>query len=397
VGVLAENEAGVVAFRFADAYRSLAARPVLSQSFEDALERTYTGKRPGQLPAFFSNLLPEGRFREILEASLPITQGDDLGLLAATANDLPGGVALAPVPATSFDVSSEATNGNGSDEDAAAVGLRFSLAGVQLKFSMVRRDERLALPAHGGRGDWIIKVGSHEYGGLAENEYAVMGWARDAGFEVPEIELRRLDDVPEIRKYAPPESMVFGVRRYDRDGERRIHQEDFMQVFGWPQESVRKYMSKYEALGRVVTAVLGDEGFEEFVRRLAFVVASGNGDAHLKNWSVLYEDASKPRFAPLYDQVATIAWPHLERTLALKLTGAREFGRVDLESFRRLAAAAGVSPDRTAAVVGETLSGLREAWKRTAGKGTLWPEHARLLVEHWARVPLLRSAGSLEG
>lgn len=395
VGLLTEYEDGRIVFRFSDAYRRAPRRAVLSQSFEDDLGRTYAGKRPNQLPAFFSNLLPEGRFREMLEKSLGVNAGDDLGLLAAACNDLPGAVSLRPTQEALAVGALDPAQGDTPMDNGDALGLRFSLAGVQLKFSMVRQDDRLTLPAHGRRGDWIVKVASPEYAGLAENEYSMMEWARAAGFDVPECELIEAADVPQLGRYAAEGTRVFAVRRFDRAPGRRIHQEDFMQVFGWPNEPKRKYDSKYEELARIVRALLGDDGYEAFVGRLVLVVATGNNDAHLKNWALLYPKGALPALAPAYDQVSTVAWPQHDRELALKLAGARAFGRVEADSFRRLAVAVGASAERTVELARETLARLLDAWKRIGSSLPLPRQHVAALADHWRRVPLLRESGDI--
>jgi len=53
--------------------------------------------------------------------------------------------------------------------------------------------------------------------------------------------------------------------------------------------------------------VAGESDFDEVVRRIAFQVLIGNGDAHLKNWSFVYPDGTSARLSPPYDLVATIA------------------------------------------------------------------------------------------
>ena len=67
VATLTEGRHGIVSLAFRAAYRGALDRPVLSQRFEDDLERTYRSKR-GELPAFFANLVPEHgrRLRELL-------------------------------------------------------------------------------------------------------------------------------------------------------------------------------------------------------------------------------------------------------------------------------------------------------------------------------------------
>ena len=52
------------------------------------------GKK-GRLPAFFANLVPESEIRELLERSFGVETGNDIALLAAVGDDLPGAVPIA--------------------------------------------------------------------------------------------------------------------------------------------------------------------------------------------------------------------------------------------------------------------------------------------------------------
>lgn len=118
------------------------------------------------------------------------------------------------------------------------------------------------------------------------------------------------------------ETSVLVIRRYDREGTRRIHQEDFAQVVSLPPRLKYEHIS-YEQCAALALQIAGKDAYREFIRRLAFVIASGNTDAHLKNWSLVYPDGVNARLSPLYDQVCTIAWEELPRTLALRLSGRR--------------------------------------------------------------------------
>jgi len=279
VGTLTEAPTGRVEFRFTEHYRSARPRPVLGQRFEDDLERTYRARVPGRLPAFFANLLPEpGRLRKFLEEATGVGPGDDFGLLSAIGTDLPGAVTVrAEGEAASGDLASART----TQEPTAASGLRFSLAGVQLKVSMSTRGNRFVVPGHDEDGDWIVKFPGVEFPGLVENEDAMLEWARRIGFDVPARRVVDLHDEPALRELAGHgESLALAVRRYDRSAAGRVHQEDFAQVAG--VDPSRKYDDvTYESLGVLVRAILGEEGLHELLRRLAFVVACGNCDAHL--------------------------------------------------------------------------------------------------------------------
>ena len=53
--------------------------------------------------------------------------------------------------------------------------------------------------------------------------------------------------------------------------------------------------SHYGSIGAVICALCGEDDFRRYMRRLAFMVLSGNADAHLKNWSLLHPDGVNAR------------------------------------------------------------------------------------------------------
>jgi serine/threonine-protein kinase HipA len=391
VGELGDLPDGRIGFRFADSYRNMVRRPVLGQRFEDDLERTYAGRSPGQLPAFFANLLPDGQLRSVIEKSLGIDGCSDLLLLAAVEKDLPGAVRVQP---REGDTTLTANGGGGEehvDHGEEQLGLRFSLAGAQLKFSLIKEGNRFTLPAHDAAGQWIVKVAMTGYQGLAENEHFVLEWARRAGFDVPECHLVPSSQLSELSGFLEPGSQALAVRRYDRVDGARIHQEDFNQILGkQPRvDGSEKYEATFEQVGVLLNALIGGNAAREFLRRAVFVIASGNNDSHLKNWSLLYADGIHAQLAPLYDQVATVAWPKLDRRLALKLSGARDFGRVSRESLLRLGRRLGLTDDESGGIVDETRDRIRDAWEQLRMLDLL-AEHRQAIRDHWSGVPFLR-------
>ncbi len=395
VGYLTQIKDGRIAFRFTTSYLSMPDRPVLSQSFEDDLSRTYSGKK-SDLPPFFANLIPEpGPLRDLIEHNLGISSGDDLMLLEALGRDLPGAVEInridgddLAVPSSLERITDAAVSGNNLEPEDS--GLRFSLAGIQLKFSVLRDREKITLPARNQDGDWIVKLGSTRFPFVIENEYAMMQWARSAGFDVPECYLQNSDTVsPALKQYTAFGNTIFVIRRYDRQAGNRIHQEDFAQVTS--KIPALKYDHiKYEQCAGLVKQLAGDDAYDEFIRRLTFTIASGNGDAHLKNWSFIYLDGMKPSLAPMYDQVCTIAWTEVTSELALKFAGTKDWFALDLQRFQLLAKRAGADPDQTIATVQETLSQLVAAWHHSTMIDVLPLTHTQRLQEFWQRVPLLR-------
>lgn len=395
VGHLVDDEREIT-FRFVDAYRTLARRPVLGQCFEDDLDRDHAGKR-GELPPFFANLVPEEGLRHLVAKATGAEVSDDLSILEAVGLDLPGAVQLRPSLALEDipDRADTAPDEGAGDHLAPGGDLRFSLTGVQLKFSAVRDADKLALPAKGRYGAWIVKLEGDRFPGLVDNEYSTLMWAGASGFEVPECELVTADDLSgPLRDHVEHRARGLAVRRYDRDGARRIHQEDFAQVMNLPPRLKYEHI-KYEQLAYFVRVTSGEDGYEEFLRRLAFVVASGNADAHLKNWSLIYPDGVRCGLAPLYDQVSTVAWLRSHRQLgleqlALKLAGVKKFGSIDARAFERLAERAHAPAKRTVDVVRETLAVTAAAFRSLRGSLPMPAEHIVALDEHWRRVPLLR-------
>lgn len=185
------------------------------------------------------------------------------------------------------------------------------------------------------------------------------------------------------------------IRRYDRKPEGRVHQEDFAQAVGLPPGKKYEQIT-YEVMARLVRRFIDEEAVDELVRRLVFTIASGNADAHLKNWSLVYPDSVQARWSPLYDQVATIAWKAPARALALKLAGVKDFGRIDRATFERFAEKADLDEGRVLEQVDKTLERLRKTWRGIAADLPIPRFHRDSLLEHWRTVPLLRGVGPLE-
>lgn len=389
VGLLIADDEGNASFRFNDDYRMQVPRPVLSQSFEDDLWKAYSARRH-RLPAFFANLVPEGQMKQIIARSVGIDEDDALAILEAAGRDMPGAVDIVAIAPTKGD-EAEFEDDEEHHEPAGDEGvLRFSLAGVQMKFSVVRTEKKLTLPARDSLGEWIVKLDSPRFRNLPENEYATLEWARKAGFSVPECHLYPVASLnPPLQDFGIPGSNVFVIRRFDRTEGARIHQEDFAQVVGLQPE--RKYdQYTYEQCAALTREISGYDGYREFVRRLAFMIASGNVDAHLKNWSFIYPDGIHAELSPLYDQVCTIAWPELQTRTALKFAGTKDLLKLDEDAFARLAARAGGGVRDTVSIALRAIEEIADAWGNTNAREVMPVEHRRALREYWTRGPLLR-------
>lgn len=353
-------------FMLDDAYRHDPTRPVLGLLFEQDLARVHPAAL--RLPPWFSNLLPEGVLRTWIAEDRGVSADREMELLAQVGHDLPGAVRVLPTD--------EIPPADISGEPAAPLlvdkrspGWRFSLAGVQLKFSMLAVNDRLTLPAYGEGGDWIVKLPDRQYPDVPRNEYAVMSLAREAGIEVPELRLVHRDQLSGLPEQVWPgsEEWAYAVRRFDRGKQRRpIHIEDLAQVCNvYPEH---KYSGNYETVASLIYRRHDQEALVQFARRLAFMVVVGNGDGHLKNWSLIYRDPRRPTLAPAYDLVATGPYRvnGAAEDLGLKFGGSRRFDRVRLSLFNRLEAKLGSSAE-LADHAADTARRALDAWPQFEG------------------------------
>lgn len=336
-------------FIFEEGYWQDPHRAVLGLRFEDDPHARHQAKM--RLPPWFSNLLPEGRLRDWIARARRVSVDREIELLAQVGHDLPGAVRVLPsnqlIP---VDLSGVDDADDALDQKRAALW-SFSLAGVGLKFSMLEQGDRLTIPGVGEGGDWIIKLPDPTYPLVPQNELAMMTLAGAVGITVPKVRLVHRDLVEALpeRVWPKGESFAYAVRRFDRGPAReRIHIEDMAQVRGFYPDADRrqgKYSGSFETVGALIYRGHDLQALHEFARRLTFNILIGNGDAHLKNWSLIYRDPRTPTLAPAYDLVATFLYrpPGAgPEDLGLRFGHSRRFADVRLTAFaelgRRLAA-----------------------------------------------------------
>jgi serine/threonine-protein kinase HipA len=392
VGTLScQGDEDSIEFRFLGSYLSSYPRPVLGQAFEDDLSRFHKSRM--RLPPFFSNLLPEGALRSLIATQAEVAEGREFWLLRLLGEDLPG--AARAVPADDEAAASEAPQGGSEPGDGPgeADSLRFSVAGIQLKFSVVRRGKALVIPARGRGGDWLVKLPDPRFENIPRSEYSALQWARNSGIEVPEIELVAVENIenlpPEVGELR--ERQALALRRFDRDTQApdgRIHQEDLAQVLSlYPEKKYSEF--NYETIARVVRSVAGHKAYRRFIDRLVFMVALGNGDAHHKNWSLIYPDGVQADLSPAYDLVPTRLYLP-EEQMALNLARSKSWSNVQRASFRRLARKVDADEAKTEERARAAVERIRRAWRDSQAE-LLWSDEERRRIEGWWReIPLLQ-------
>jgi len=212
----------------------------------------------------------------------------------------------------------------------AATGGRLSISGIQTKMPLVLREGRLELTEKGGQ--YILKPIPHGAFQRLEivpiNENLTMQIARQVfGIRVAENALVEFEDG----------ELAYLVRRFDvqQDGSRHL-QEDFAQIAGRSEESHGKnykYDLSYEEIGELIRKHVAAHQveMEKFLHLVVFNYLVHNGDAHLKNFSLLRnEEGGDYTLTPAYDLLNTRLHVPSESRAALSLFK----GGFETESYR---------------------------------------------------------------
>lgn len=190
--------------------------------------------------------------------------------------------------------------------------LRTGASGVQPK--LLVPEETAVSKASMLTRELIVKSAGDDFPGLAVNEYVCMSIAREAGIAVPEFHLSK------NRK-------LFVMRRFDRTADgAAIGFEDMAVLMGLPASS--KYDASYERIAKAILLYCSPEhhvaALAQLFDQVVLSCLVGNGDAHLKNFGVLYGDPHDDdvRLAPAYDIINTTAYI-ADDGLALLLGGSK--------------------------------------------------------------------------
>ncbi len=200
---------------------------------------------------------------------------------------------------------------------AAYLSTGAGIAGMQPKI-MVPDRPTVPIPS------LIVKAASTAYPGLAANEYLCLTAARHAGIDVPSFALSDDGQMLVLDR--------FDLVVHDDGRVERLGFEDIAALAGLRVRDVlsdRKYQGSYQRVAELLRQFqLHSNNLYRFFEQVAFSIMVRNGDAHLKNFGLLYRSREDVWLAPLFDVVTTSIYkyaqspggPELEdRTLALKL------------------------------------------------------------------------------
>ena len=200
---------------------------------------------------------------------------------------------------------------------------KLSISGVQPKLSVkLDKKSNLLVPVDDG-GEYILKPQIAAFSNIPENEQCCMDIATEFKIDVPLHCLLPLKD----------KSLAYVIKRFDRESGEKFHQEDFSQILGIEN----KYEGSVEQIGRKLKEISTAPGYDVqlFFERVIFNFIIGNGDAHLKNYSIRYKDKETIRLTPAYDIVCSKLVIPDEEDSALTINGKKN--KLKRDDFERLA------------------------------------------------------------
>ena len=256
------------------------------------------------------------------------------------------------------------------NELIARHALHSGISGVQPKVVLDATDRATVTSA-----GYIVKSWGDEYPQLAANEYFCMTAAKGAGLPVPEF-------------YLSENGGLFVMKRFDLTADGTpLAFEDLcsLQALGTDQ----KYNSTYERAARSIKDFVSPQHLfaarEQFFATLVLSVIVRNGDAHLKNFGLLYSAPKGPiALAPVYDVVTTTAYIRND-VPALALAGTKKWWpRKMLEKFALTHLS--LPPAKSGEIIDRTADAVMDTWRMIGKYAVDHPEFSAMgerMAEVW--------------
>ena len=253
-----------------------------------------------------------------------------------------------------------------SEEDAAKFienRKRLSISGVQEKLSLLLDKNKLRLTQLGEQGSYILKPIPRDIkkaDQVPANEHLTMQIAKQV-YGIPTAENALI-----FFKNGDP---AYITKRFDMqiDG-KKLGEEDFASLAAKTAENAGegfKYAYSYQEIAELIVKCIPAHvvEMEKFYRLVIFNYLFSNGDAHLKNFSVLQTENGDYILSPAYDLINTSLHVN-DSDFALKEGLFKGYffsdemeknGRVGLEDFQEFAKRLNISENRRAKLLAPFL------------------------------------------
>jgi len=264
----------------------------------------------GTFPPPFDMILPEGKRRQRIEQARKFARADSFSMLSYVGGNVVNRVRFIPPGADRRITTVQlpppreiAASSAGLQLFNALMGeldLAQGIAGVQPKLlgDADEADKKLSVHERSYRGSTHILKGSTDgYPCLAANEAACLMIYRYAGLDVPQVTLSA-------------DGQVLLVERFDFSEDGLLGFEEVASLLGETSDTKyeRDYGSALQQLVDYASPQYAEQIRSDFFLALLLNWIIGNGDAHLKNFGLLYRDDVDARPAPYYDIVSTLVY-----------------------------------------------------------------------------------------
>ena len=286
-------------------------------------KKIYTWNR--NFPPYFETFLPEGYLYDIFKNLLMKEYGyiDEYLLFSLLSPNIENRVTFLTDKTTlkipTFDL--DTILANDTADTFSNILHTFldknAISGVQPKSIAVLKDKESLK-----NREYIIKTWGEEYPYLAENEYLCLQALKKAGIPIPEVRLSQNNRFLVVKKFI-----------YKEDGS-LLGFEEVLSLM--EKNTINKYQGSYEQIAKTIYPYLSNkkESMKNFFKTIIMNYLLKNGDAHLKNFGLLFSDDFKEIwFAPAYDVVTTTAYIYKDKP-ALMLNGKKIwFSKEELIKF----------------------------------------------------------------
>lgn len=195
---------------------------------------------------------------------------------------------------------------------------RNAISGVQPKTLAILKDKETL-----SSKEYIIKTWGDEYPQLALNEYFCLKTIEKTGVKIPNLKLSKNNKFLLVERF-----------NYDKETDSFLGFEELITLLGKNKDE--KYSGSYEQVAKVIYSITTNK-LESMISLYKLMIMNyllKNGDAHLKNFGILYDkNLSRIWFSPAYDVVNTQVYFYKDKP-ALTLQGRKLWlGKKDLVKF----------------------------------------------------------------
>lgn len=317
---------------------------------------------PERTKIFFDGLLPEGFMRKSIATNMHFDENDYLSILYNLGKECLGAIRIDESDEeqesgyeaiTSMQVEELAAEGTTKSTEIV-IKTHLSLTGASGKVGLYydEKEGRWYLPCGLAPSTHIVKQSHIRLDGIVTNEQLSMLTAHKCGIDIPESFIINVGQGTDSQ-------VLFATKRYDRIIDEtsqlignlkrpfRVHQEDFAQAMG--VAAFEKYETDGQNYAEKMFEIIRNYArrpLEDQLRlwdRIVFNFVLGNTDAHIKNYSLLYDPHMEGiSLAPAYDMISTVIYESATKDMSFNIGGIRNLDSIDEDSFKSLAAKVGI-------------------------------------------------------